>query len=143
MTRRYYKKSLKFKVLERITQIPGNIILREDIQDMGSPRQISRCFKDLNEMGELAKIGYGVYAKAYLSEYIDRPVIKGGFGGACIETLKKLGVQWELGSAAQAYNAGLSTQVPVRTIVILKSRFRRPLAYGGRSLIIEKRINAR
>lgn len=143
MARTYYKKSLKFKVLERITQIPGNIILRADIQDMGSPRQISRCFKDLTEMGELTKIGYGVYAKAYLSEYIDRPIIRGGFGGACIEALKKLGVQWELGSAAQAYNAGLSTQVPVRTIVILKSRFRRPLAYGGRSLIIEKRINAR
>lgn len=143
MTKSYYKNSMKFKVLERIQQLSGNVVLREDIEDMGSPRQISRCFKDLVEMGQLIKIGYGIYAKAYLSEYIKKPVIKGGFGQACKEALTKLGVAWQPGSAEQAYNAGLSTQIPVRTTVQLKSRFRGHLNYGNRKLIVEKGINAR
>ena len=94
-------------------------------------------------MREIVKIGSGVYAKAFISEYIDRPVINGGFDQACKEALTKLGVAWELGSAAQEYNAGLTTQVPVRSIVQLKSRFRGKLYYGGRKLIMEKGINAR
>jgi hypothetical protein len=32
--------------------------------------------------------------------------------------------QWERGSAEQAYNAGLSAQVPALTIIRFKSRFR-------------------
>lgn len=143
MTKNYYKNSLKFEVLERIQQISGNVVLREDIEDMGSPRQISRCFKDLVDMGKLIKIGYGIYAKAYVSEYINRPVIKAGFDQVCKEALTKLGVAWEPGSAEQAYNAGLSTQVPVRTVVQLKSRYRGHLHYGNRKLLVEKGINAK
>lgn len=143
MIKNYYKSSLKFQVLDRIQQIAGNVVLREDIEDMGSSRQISRCINDLVDMGELVKIGYGVYAKAYLSEYINRSVIKGGFDQVCKEALTKLGVAWMPGSAEQAYNAGLSTQVPVRTVVQLKSRYRGHLNYGNRKLIVEKGINAK
>jgi len=143
MNRGYYKNSLKFKVLDRIQKMSGNVVLRANIEDLGSPRQISRCFKSLVDMGELIKIGYGIYAKAYVSEYINKPVIRGGFGQACKEALTKLGVVWEVGSAEQEYNAGLSTQVPARTIVQLKSRFRGQLQYGCRKLIVEKRTNAR
>ena len=144
MIKNYYKKSLKFKVLERIKQrITGNIVLREDIEGMGSPRQISRCFKDLVDMGELVKIGYGIYAKAYISESLKKPVIQGGFGQACKEALTKKGIKWEPGSAEQTYNAGLSTQIPVRTIIQLKSRYRGSLSYGNRKLIVEKGINAK
>src|SRR5437016_2151522 len=121
MTKKYYQKSRKFIVLERIKQMKGTVVVREDIEDMGSPRQVSRCFKDLVEMGKLVKIGYGIYAKAYTSETLNKPVIQSGFGQACKEALTKLGVKWVPGSAEQAYNAGLSTQVPVRTIVQLKS----------------------
>ena len=143
MTKKYYKNSFKFKVLDRIKRMTANVVLREDIEDMGSSRQVSRCFKDLVEMGELVKIGYGIYAKAYVSETLNKPVIQGGFGQACKEALTKLGIQWEPGSAEQTYNAGLSTQVPVRTVVQLKSRFRGHLTYGNRKLIVEKGINAK
>lgn len=143
MTKKYYKNSLKFKVLDKIKQMSDNVILREDIQAMGSPRQISRCFKDLADMGELTKIGYGIYAKSYISENINKPIIKGGFDQACKEALAKLNIKWEPGSAEKAYNAGKSTQVPVRIIVCLKSRFRGHLTYGNRKLIVEKGINAR
>ncbi len=143
MTKKYYKKSLKFRVLDSIQQLPGNVVVRGDIEDMGSPRQISRCFQTLVEMGELIKIGYGVYAKAYRSELIKQPIIKDGFGYVCKEALTKLGVKWEPGSAEKAYNARLSTQIPVRPVIRLKSRFRGHLSHGGQGLIIEKGINAR
>ena len=143
MARVYYQKSLKFKVLARIQRLQGNIVLRKDIEDMGTPRQISRCFKDLVEMGELVRIGYGIYAKSYISESINRPIIKEGFGQACKEALTRLGIKWEPGSAELAYNAGLSTQVPVRAVVQLKSRFRGCLSYGNGKLIVEKGINAK
>lgn len=143
MFKKYYKNSLKFKVLDIIKQMSDSIILREDIRKMGSPRQISRCLKDLIEIGELTKIGYGIYAKSYMSENINKPIIKGGFDQACKEALTKLNVKWEPGSAEKAYNAGKSTQVPVRLIICLKSRFRGHLTYGNRKLIVEKRINAR
>jgi hypothetical protein len=143
MGKRSYEKSFKHNMLERIKQISENVILRQDVKDLGSARQISRGFNDLVEMGVLVKIGYGIYAKAYLSKYIDRPVIQAGFSEVCKEALSKLGVLWEPGSAEQAYNAGLSTQVPVRTVVKLKKRFRRQLSYGNRRLIVEKGVNAR
>ena len=143
MPKRYYKKSLKFKILDKTNQMSNSIVLRQDIQDMGSSRQISRCLKDLVEIGELIKIGYGIYAKSYISENIGKPIIKDGFDQACKEALTRLNVSWEPGSAEKAYNAGLSRQVPVRIIVCLKSRFRRHLSYGNRKLIVEKGINAR
>src|SRR4051812_13576483 len=101
MTKKYYQNSFKFKALARIKKIPSNAILREDLEDMGSPRQISRCFKDLVAMGELVKIGYGIYAKAYVSKTLNKPVIQNGFGQACKEALTKKGVKWEPGSAEQ------------------------------------------
>ena len=143
MTKRYYQKSLKFDVLARIQSLPGHVVLRKELIDMGGSRQITRCLKDLVEMGKLIKMGYGVYAKAYTSEFVDRPIIEGGFEQACQESLTKLGVKWQQGQAAQAYNSGQSTQVPVRMAVRLKSRLRRKLSYGNRTLIIEKGINAK
>lgn len=143
MTKKYYQNSFKFKALDRIKRMPGNVLLRADIENMGSPRQISRCLKDLVEIGELVKIGYGIYAKSYVSETLNKPVIQGGFSQACKEALTKKGIKWEPGSAEQAYNAGQSTQIPVRTIVQLKSRYRGRLSYGNRKLIVEKGINAK
>ena len=60
-----------------------------------------------------------------------------------MQALTKKGIKWELSTAAKEYNAGLTTQVPVRTSVQLKSRYRGTLSYGKRKLIAEKQINAR
>lgn len=140
---RYYQKSFKFKVLEFIQQMSAHVILREDVKNMGSSRQVSRCLQELVKMRKLIKIGYGVYAKTDQSEYLNSPMIKGGFDLVCKEALTKLGINWEPGSLEKAYNTGQSTQVPVRTVIRLKSRFRRNFSYGNRKLIIEKKINAR
>ena len=143
MTKIYYRNSLKFNVLSIIEQTRDDVILRKDIADLGSPRQISRCLKDLIEMGKLVKIGYGVYVKTEFSKYLNTSVMKIGFDEACKKTLEKLGVTWQPGSAEEAYNKGLSTQVPMATVVRLKIRFRKKLSYKNRTLIAEKGIYAR
>ncbi len=138
-----YKDSIEYKALGRLKRIRGHVVLRDDFKDLGSYRQISRVFKALMEENKLIKIGAGIYAKAYFSEILNKPLVQGTFGQVCKEALTRKGIQWEPGTAEQEYNAGLSTQVPARTVVRLKSRFRGTLSDGRRKLIIEKQINAR
>ncbi len=131
------------KILERIKRMRKRVILRSDIESLAPPRQISRSLLKLVEIGELVKLGYGVYAKSTYSPYIKKPIIVGGFDEVCKEALDRLGKRWEPGSAEQAYNSGASTQVPARSAIRLKSRYRGKLAYGNRKLLIENNINAR
>lgn len=138
-----YNDSLKYKIQERLNHLAGHVVMRRDLDDLGSFRQISRGLKALQKEGQLVRIGFGVYAKAYRSPYIDTPVIQGGFTTVSREALNRLGVQWEPGTAEQDYNAGRSTQVPVRPVVKLKSRFRRKIAYGQQALVVERGTNAR
>lgn len=138
-----YKDSIEYKALRRIKKIRSNVVLRQDLMNLGSYRQVSRVFNKLIDDNKLVKIGAGIYAKAYLSEMLNVPIIQGGFEQACKEALTKKGIQWELSTAAQEYNAGRTTQVPVRTSVRLKSRYRGTLSFGKRKLIAEKQINAR
>lgn len=130
-------------MLDYIEKKSGTIILRQDVELLGSPRQVSRGLKALLEDGKLVKLGLGVYAKARSSEYVDGPIIRAGFTDACIEALERLGVRWEPCQAIKDYNEGKSQQVPARFEIRLKSRFRRKLAYGSRTLRIEERIYAR
>lgn len=139
MTRRY-KNTFRENLLARINAMTETIILRKDLHDLGSPRQVSRALKDLVNDKEIVKLGYGVYAKAELSDYLDRPMIQAGFSTACIEALNRLGVDWEPSQASKDYHLGKSQQVPARFEVRLKSRFRRQLSYGSRTLRIEDGI---
>jgi hypothetical protein len=138
-----YKNSFVDIVRGYLNKISGTVILRKDMDSLGSSRQISRAFKCLVESGELVKLGYGIYAKAETSEYLNRPVIKSGFTEACIEALNRLGVKWEPSQAIKDYNAGKSQQVPARFEVRLKSRFRRKIEYGSRYLRLEGMIYAK
>ena len=138
-----YKDSIEYKALQRIKKIRGNVVLRQDLTDLGSYRQVSRVFKKLIDTNQVVKIGAGIYAKANFSEMLNKALVQGTFGQVCKEALTRKGIQWEPGTAEREYNAGLSTQVPARTVIRLKSRFRGTLSDGRRKLIIEKQINAR
>lgn len=134
----------KYEVLQRIEQMPGQVILRKDVSDMGNKLRVDRALAALIKLGKIIRIGYGVYAKAEMTLWLDEPVITGqGFDSACLEALNRLQVKWELARVAKDYNEGRSTQVPVRTMVRLKSRFRGHLADGNKFLFFEGNINAR
>ena len=64
-----YSESIEYKTLLRIKSIRVSVVLREDLTDLGSYRQVSRAINKLIEDKKLVKIGSGVYAKAYQSKY--------------------------------------------------------------------------
>jgi len=141
--RKRYKNSFRIKLLENIQSTNAEVILRADLNDLGAPRQISRGLKALLEDGELIKFGYGVYVKAEKTPYSDEPILSIPIAEACVETLQRLGIQWELGKAIRDYNEGKTQQVPVKFIVRLKDRFRGKLGAGRRAIRFEGNINAR
>ncbi|HHF7367633.1 TPA: DUF6088 family protein [Legionella bozemanae] len=138
-----YKDSIEYKILNRLRGVRGSVVLRQDFNDLGSYRQISRVFNQLTTEKKLVKISVGVYAKAYVSKYTDIPLIKNGVDSTFREALNRLGVAYEAGSAEQEYNSGKTTQVPAGNTVKLKSRCRRRIGYGNNTLIFEKNINAK
>src|SRR5437868_6228143 len=96
-----YQDSIEYKALQRIQKIPGNVILRQDLADLGSYRQVSRVFKKLIEANLLIKVGAGIYARAQFSEILNRSILKEGFTETCIEVLNRKGIRWEFGTAIQ------------------------------------------
>jgi hypothetical protein len=138
-----YEKSIEYQMVKLIEKMPGRVLLRKDVSHLGGYRQISRALKKLVDKKQLVKIGFGVYAKAYQSSYLDEPLLEEGFDVVCREALDRLNIAWEPGSAELAYNAGKSQQVPVQNIVRLKNRCRRTIAYMNQQLSFEGKVNAR
>lgn len=103
-----------------------------------------RALRGLVRDGQLVRLGYGVYGRAFKSRLSGQPILfnPDGFIGASREALTKLGVKWEPTEAEKAYNAGRSTQIPVNPIVRVKGRFSRRLRDGDMELVIERRSHS-
>lgn len=129
-----YKKSLTFKMLKRIQRLDGEIVLRADVANLADPRQVSRALKRLVQNGDLAKLGYGVYAKLTRSEIAQITYLKGGVLPTMRAALNKLNISWEPSPEELDYQAGKSTQIPVNPATKLKTRFRRQLRYRDMEL---------
>src|SRR5579863_5543803 len=91
-------------VSERIKQMPGCVVLRKDISDIGTPSQISHALQVLIKRFELVRMGQGIYAKAYYSDLLKKSIIQDGFDAACLEALDRLGVACEPSQWEKAYN---------------------------------------
>ena len=134
-----YEDSFTYKVLQRVESIRDNAILRQDLADLGSPRQISRALKTLVKLKKLVRLGYGVYGK--LAENRGERYLKGGLLFTAREILDKLGVSWELSQSEKDYNTGRSTQVPVSPCTIIKSNFTRRIRYKNMEFKIAKQVS--
>lgn len=128
-----YTDSLRYKLEQRIESLPYNVILRSDVADLGGKRQVSYAMNQLIREKKIARVGYGLYAKTKPSSYTDSILLKGprGFTGMVREALDRLNISWQPSEAEEDYNSGRSTQVPVRSILRLKNRFRRKISYNG------------
>ncbi len=138
-----YENSLLHKIQQHVTKAPSKVFLHKDFRGWGSYRQISRALRALTDKHQLVKIGFGLYAKAYSSPYIEEPLLEDGFDIVAREALDRMYVQWEPGSVEQEYNQGKTQQVPTQNVVRLKSRLRRNIQYQGRKIYFERGINAR
>lgn len=128
------------RISTRIARKRDSVFLTREFSDLGGEDQVLRALRALVRQQRLVRLGYGVYGRALRSRLTGAAILDcpSGFIGAAREALNKLGVQWEAGEAEKAYNAGLSTQVPVNPVVKLRSRFARQLRYGNTELVLER-----
>jgi hypothetical protein len=134
------KQTLQQKVADRIAQKQEYVFLPREFSDLGGEDQVLRALRGLVRDGQLVRLGYGVYGRAVISRLSGQPILSNpsGFAGVTRQALTKLGVQWEPTEAEKAYNAGLSTQIPVNPVVRVKGRFSRRLRYRNTELVIER-----
>jgi len=134
-------KTLREKIEARISRKKGeDVFLTREFADLGGEDQVLRALRGLMQEGQLVRLGYGVYGRAFKSSLSDKPVLRSsnGFISAARQALDKLGVDWEPTESERAYNEGRSTQVPVNPVVRVKGRFSRQLRYGRSELILER-----
>jgi len=120
--------SLERQVEDKITRCrKRNVFTRKDFVSLGDYDQIGRALLNLTREGKLIRLGYGLYTKARKNRITGLPMIaaKGGFDQVAKESLNLLGVKWQPGIAEQNYNAGVTTQIPINTQVLINDRFNR------------------
>lgn len=133
------KKTLRARIETRIIRKKDNVFLTREFADLGGEDQVLRALRALVRDGQLVRLGYGVYGRAFTSRLSGKPLLynPGGFIGAAREALTKLGVAWEPTEAERAYNEGRSTQIPTNPVVRIKGRFSRQLRDGNKELVLE------
>ena len=129
--------SISYRALNQIQRLPSAVVLRQDIEDLGSTRQVSRALKSLVRSGEIIKLGYGIYAKPKKSVITGDRYLPGGFLAVCREALTRLGIAWHVSDAELEYNLGKTRQVPANPPTKLETRFRRRLSYRGMEMRFE------
>ena len=148
-TNHTYQNTYRRKLLDKIESLKAQVFSRDDLTRSHTNQEqlrLNRVLKTFALKGHIIKISHGLYAKAMT---IDLPngkrkiILRDSFESIAMFALNKLGIQWEYGSAIQAYNRGETTQVPVVFSVKLHSRFRGTISAEGRSVIFEGDINAR
>ncbi|MFZ5699644.1 MAG: conjugal transfer protein [Pseudomonadota bacterium] len=134
------KKTLADRIETRLARKKDNVFLTREFMDLGGEDQVLRVLRTLVRQGQLVKLGYGVYGRAFTPRLSGKPVLlnPNGFAGAAREALTKLGVTWEPTEAELAYNEARATQIPVNPVVRVKGRFSRRLSDGNTELILER-----
>lgn len=135
------RKTLREKIEERIARKKGDsVFLTREFADLGGEDQVLRALRGLVRDKHLVRLGYGVYARAFISRLSGKPLLSTptGLRGAAREALTKLGVQWEPTESERAYNEGRSTQIPVNPVLRVKGRFSRRLSDGNTELVLER-----
>ena len=105
-------KTLREKIETRIARKKGeDVFLTREFSDLGGEDQVLRALRVIMREGQLVRLGYGVYGRAFKSSLTGKPVLRttDGFIGAARQALDKLGVKWELTEAQRAYKEGRST----------------------------------
>ena len=134
------EQTLRQKVLTRMAEQKEDVFLPREFSDLGGEDQVLRALRGLVRDGQLVRLGYGVYGRAFRSSLSGQPILNSpdSFVSASRQALTKLGIQWEPTQAEKDYNDRRSTQVPANAAVRIKGRFSRRLSYQGRDLLIER-----
>ncbi|MFT4093034.1 MAG: DUF6088 family protein [Niabella sp.] len=131
--------SLERKIKARLARKKSKVFIREDFADLGGYDQVGRVLRKLTRQGNLAKLGYGIYAKTRTSQLTGEVVPVASLPVLAKEALQKLGVKTLPTQAEKDYQAGRSTQIPTgRLIGVNKSRLSRKIGYKEATIYYER-----
>lgn len=122
------------KVEKIIESLPYTVILRSDLTLLGSNNQIMYALNKLIKQKKIVRVGYGIYAKIRISIHIPELLVlqcQGGFSMMTRELLSRLNIPWIQSEAEEEYNLGLTTQIPVRSILRIKKKFSRKISFNN------------
>ena len=132
-------KTLEKRIAVRIARKRNDVLLRADFKDLGGYDQVGRVLRQLVAKGVLVKVGYGLYARATVSPLSGKVIPTKSLPAIATEALNRLNVQMTVSSSAQAYNVGISTQVPTGRVMAVKdSRISRKIGYDGKYVTYER-----
>lgn len=131
-------RSLKNKILLRISLKKNAVFLRKDFKDLGGYDQVGRALRSLAREGKIIKIGYGLYAKAEVSPLNGQIIPQKNLPQLATEALERLGIKTITSTMEANYNSGKSTQVPTGRLIAVKSRIVRKIGYRGTYINYER-----
>lgn len=124
--------SLVSRMSKKILRSKRNVFLRADFTSLSSDYdQVGRALRRLVTEKHLVNIGYGLYAKARINSITGEVMLaaKGGFDEVVKEALTRIGADYE-DLSDQLMNYPDSTQVASNTVLKIKSRTSRKIAFG-------------
>lgn len=120
------------------------VFLRRDFSGRASDETIRKALLGLQREGLLVRIGHGIYVRAQRSSFSGKILPEGGMTEIVREVAERLGREVIPDPQTQAYNAGLSTQVPTGRYVELSGPpMRRKLTFGRGTVKMVARGQAR
>lgn len=131
-------KTLEQKIRYRIAKSKDNVFILEDFGDLSGRDQVSRTLRNLIADGQLAKIGYGLYAKSRYSDLFNKNMLTKDLPSLAKEGLKKLGVETYPTKYERLYLSGKSTQVPSGSVIGVKERVSRTISYNDWTIQYER-----
>lgn len=128
-----FKMTIASKVKTRINRSKRYVFSRADFKDIAGYDQIGRALKKLVELGELLRIGYGLYTKARKNRITGNlmPSSPAGADGVILEAIEKLGVEYKLDEFSQRSVNGVSEQIPASFQITTNNRFKRKIVVSN------------
>lgn len=131
--------TIEARILAKIAEATNPVFLRGDFAEFGSKSAVDRVIKALVAREVLVRAGWGIYCKTKISTSTGNTIPVATVMDIAIEVMRRLGIKADLGRAAREYNAGLTTQIPVSTVLnVGTSRITRSIGYGKRRLRYER-----
>ncbi|WP_244158406.1 DUF6088 family protein [Caballeronia fortuita] len=125
--------------MRSIAQRGGVVVLRSELNRLGSRSQLTRVLASLVRRKLLVRVSLGVYAKTKVNRFTGQRTPAASFETIAAETLRKLGIEVTHGKLAAEYNSGQSTQIPMLPVVNTgRRRISRNITIGSKKLLYER-----
>jgi hypothetical protein len=125
------KLTVKLQILEQILKSRAKVFVPGDFKKIASYPQVLKVLKSLVQEGKIIKIGYGVYSRAVINQFTNRPRPQFDPATTARAVFEKLKITRRYTPAVTQYNSGESAQIPVKNFFVLdkKRRFTRKADY--------------